>query len=88
VAKTVSYKYNGKKMVTTLTYSQTQTMYTFVYIKLKLIEGVKKVAFGENLQLHFLLSGILALIKYNGKKMVTTLTYSQTCGSKCKLVAH
>jgi hypothetical protein len=39
-----------------------QTMYTFVYIKLKLIEGVKKVAFGENLQLHFLLSGILALI--------------------------
>jgi hypothetical protein len=37
-------------------------MYTFVYIKLKLIEGVKKVAFGENLQLHFLLSGILALI--------------------------
>jgi len=43
-------------------YKYKQTMYTFVYIKLKLIEGVKKVAFGENLQLHFLLSGILALI--------------------------
>ena len=44
-------------------------MYTFVYIKLKLIEGVKKVAFGENLQLHFLLSGILALIWYTKKRL-------------------